>query len=582
MQILPDNIWDLAGLGLNARSGADAHHAGTAHAEFARELDKSLRSAESSSDDNGEKAYLLVDAPYNPTPEVLSPFEPQPARLTPAEVEQLVTRLHDDGVPPAALNAIAELAGTPGGPTMDMIVLAARRALEGDNTALSAEENTLLGSFSRKVAGDQGDALLKLLQSSPRDAMKSIMEKLKGGPEAIGVSREEIGALAKALKLPPEAGRNLLQAFGDKPLLSLDAPALRALLEPAKLALDKSATDMDKLLAGLQKHGPAILRDAAKREEIERLASTREDRSVAQSRLLIADTATQAAPGRADNPEQGKQTRAVSRRAEATPTEQALQQANAAPAMSGETSGRNASAHNGRDGREPGTDPQAEKGRDALLASRSNAAGRNAAEQPQASPRTAASANTAQPVATPLTATLAQGVDTLLPQAGKTAASNLSRQALDQIEQAVLTASRNGTQRLEVALKPVELGAMTVVLTSRNGEISALIQPDKAETAALITQQAERIRAELENQGFRVEKVEVQTQLADQNGQNWQGAQQHNASRDMQARVLDLERLRRLGRESRESSDSAQGLAHDMQIQSHTATLAGQGLHLIA
>lgn len=125
-----------------------------------------------------------------------------------------------------------------------------------------------------------------------------------------------------------------------------------------------------------------------------------------------------------------------------------------------------------------------------------------------------------------------QGAD-FAAQAGKTGSlpSTLPSQTLNQIEQAILSSSRNGVQRLEVKLNPVELGAMTIALaTNRQGEVSAVIRPEKEETAALINQQVDQIRAELENQGFKVDKVEVQTQLADQGGQNWQGAQQHNAS----------------------------------------------------
>ena len=178
-----------------------------------------------------------------------------------------------------------------------------------------------------------------------------------------------------------------------------------------------------------------------------------------------------------------------------------------------------------------------------------------------------------------------QGADSAA-QAGKTGSlpSTLPSQTLNQIEQAILSSSRNGVQRLEVKLNPVELGAMTIALaTNRQGEVSAVIRPEKEETAALINQQVDQIRAELENQGFKVDKVEVQTQLADQGGQNWQGAQQHNASRDLAERASILEQLRNLSRLGSEPENVLARGMHGVDGNGREAANASaRGLHLVA
>ena len=102
-----------------------------------------------------------------------------------------------------------------------------------------------------------------------------------------------------------------------------------------------------------------------------------------------------------------------------------------------------------------------------------------------------------------------------------------------QVQDTVLTMMKSGAKRLEVSLNPVELGQMAVVLTMKNGEINAVIQADKAESASLINQQLDTIRQELENQGFKVENIDVEVGLSNhsdsQTGQNWESMQQHNS-----------------------------------------------------
>ena len=93
----------------------------------------------------------------------------------------------------------------------------------------------------------------------------------------------------------------------------------------------------------------------------------------------------------------------------------------------------------------------------------------------------------------------------------------------------------------------------------------------------------DQIRAELEHQGFKVDKVEVQTQLADQSGQNWQGMQQHNNARELAQRASVLEQLRTL---TRLGSDSENLLARGMQGMEvngqEAANASARGLHLVA
>ena len=152
------------------------------------------------------------------------------------------------------------------------------------------------------------------------------------------------------------------------------------------------------------------------------------------------------------------------------------------------------------------------------------------------------------------------------------------RHALQQLEQGTLNRLANGEQRLELQLAPSELGAVTLILTSaKSGEISATIRSERTETAELIARHLDIIRVNLEEQGLKVDKLEVRHQMLN-NQDDWQGAEQHNAMREEQERREYLERLRRLGRQNENETIQAR----DMQLPEHTAKISEQGLHLVA
>jgi flagellar hook-length control protein FliK len=153
------------------------------------------------------------------------------------------------------------------------------------------------------------------------------------------------------------------------------------------------------------------------------------------------------------------------------------------------------------------------------------------------------------------------------------------QQAMQQADQGSLSRLADGGQRLELNLTPSELGAVTLILTSsKSGEISATIRSERSETAELVSRHLDMIRVSLEEQGLKVDKLEVQNQTSGRQDE-WKGMDQHNAMRDEQARRENLERMRRLGRHVG-GNDAAP--AQDVQIPGHRANISGHGLHLVA
>ncbi|WP_302148862.1 flagellar hook-length control protein FliK, partial [uncultured Desulfovibrio sp.] len=122
----------------------------------------------------------------------------------------------------------------------------------------------------------------------------------------------------------------------------------------------------------------------------------------------------------------------------------------------------------------------------------------------------------------------------------------LARQVAGQVESGLLASMQNGGTRLDLQLHPQELGAITLSLTVRNGEVTALIRPEKSETADMVNRQMEHIRLNLEQQGLKVDKVEVRLDSNQQDASAWQDLQQHNSWQEEDARREELARLKNL------------------------------------
>ena len=153
----------------------------------------------------------------------------------------------------------------------------------------------------------------------------------------------------------------------------------------------------------------------------------------------------------------------------------------------------------------------------------------------------------------------------------------------DQVQNSMVSMAKNGVQRIEISLNPVELGQLNIALSIKNGEINATIQTEKPESASMINMQVDAIRAELENQGFKIEKIEVELGLSQDHRQEWQGMDQHNSKRETTDNAQYFERLRTISKLGGPNNGT---LAHNMQdtgsMTSRSANNAMTGLHIIA
>ncbi|WP_022663381.1 flagellar hook-length control protein FliK [Paucidesulfovibrio longus] len=146
---------------------------------------------------------------------------------------------------------------------------------------------------------------------------------------------------------------------------------------------------------------------------------------------------------------------------------------------------------------------------------------------------------------------------------------------LNQVQDAVLKGLSNGAKRLTIQLNPQELGTLSVALTVKNKDVQATIRTDNAETAKLLSGHLDALRQSLEAQGLKVTKMEVQTQLPGQDGQQWLGEQGHNQAQDEQVRQQVRQRMNAL-------RGNSQGIGLDLASDVRQAILSGNGLHIVA
>lgn len=168
----------------------------------------------------------------------------------------------------------------------------------------------------------------------------------------------------------------------------------------------------------------------------------------------------------------------------------------------------------------------------------------------------------------------------------KTGQGGAQRQeVLRQVESGMLRSLKNGGKQITLKLNPESLGKVTVMLQVHNKEVRAVIRTENDEVTKSVNDQVHQLRTALEQQGLKVDKLEVQTQLKDDYAaQDWNGHDQHNKAREheeMARHMRQSARLRAAARQERELS-AAQPLAQEMHFSPSRETISASGLDIIA
>lgn len=530
---------------------------------------------------------------------------------------------------------LASLTGTTSAPTLN----------EDDEHAIIA----LLGKIDptgdlaqdvlAKMREGNGEAALELINQG--------FARLDPGA-TIEINVSEALALGRGLGLDNGSLMVLGANFGGFAALRVNAEQFGNLMAPATDKLMQDKANREKLDAALEKTLKPVIGKARDRMEKEKAAGERQSRRVEQSRILIDRTVQERGRDIIDSTLDsgaGTQTRAtdaaresaaVSRKRdgsqsamtgkagrdhkdekterresagqtamprEATEARQAAtaeraeaasaprREANSATEGAGRAAAANAeaarngltmtgapdSAHN--NGAE---DAPARENRDGKNREWNELLGKVEARATAAAPQTTTAANGSFLYSMLQTG---QNIPDAVPAQDMGQMPRISRQVAQQVEQGMLQALRDGGTRLDLQLHPQELGALTITLVARNGEVSAQIRSEKSETAEMVSRQLDAIRVNLEQQGIKVDKIEVQLENpAGQGGSDpWQDLGQHNARQEEDARREELARLRNLAtvrNGGRNSEDSV--LEQPVHIPGQTARYAGQAMHIVA
>ncbi|MHC1788017.1 flagellar hook-length control protein FliK [Solidesulfovibrio sp.] len=134
----------------------------------------------------------------------------------------------------------------------------------------------------------------------------------------------------------------------------------------------------------------------------------------------------------------------------------------------------------------------------------------------------------------------------------------LAARAARQVESGILRGVAQEARQLTINLTPDELGPLQVTLTVKDKEVRAIILADNTDTAAMLQEQAAKIKQTLEDQGFKVTKLDVQTGLAQDNQTAWDSPERHNEAREQREAMERIRNSVRLAREAAGSdADSA-------------------------
>ena len=515
----------------------------------------------------GTAATTQVQSPYTRTTSNGVTYTLEEVCFTKQELQNLRQQLAKAGVSDEGLERLDALADQPDGASLAMVLASLKTG--GSTPQLSDDEKSAITSLLKKidptgVLDDNAQALM--LQGNGAEALALIQNFVARLDQSTGitVTQTEALALGKGLGLSTSA------------LLSTPAQ-LSNLLAPATDYFTAAKTAQKTLDAALKDTLQPMLAKARARTEKEKQAYALQNKKAQQSKAVIDDTVQQKSrqvleqtvtkTGTADaNTAAGQST---AQQATARQTGQPSDQTNAArqsadagaASLQQQTRSVQSSALQGGD--QTNTGKKDQPATDDNAGKEDNTGKKDAWSDllQTVAVKTAPATSTARADAqAPLYA--AQNLAGETPAAVANAAATppqLARQVAGQVESGLLASMQNGGTRLDLQLHPQELGAITLSLTVRNGEVTALIRPEKSETADMVNRQVEHIRLNLEQQGLKVDKVEVRLDSNQQDASAWQDLQQHNSWQEEDARREELARLKNLAtfRNNNENDTSA-------------------------
>lgn len=472
-------------------------------------------------------------------------------------------KLEQAGVSKEKLEELDKKVQSPEGMTWGQLMHSVREAtLEkaGKPAELTAEDKAAISSLLTRIGFDpkQAESLTAGLASGqPAKAFATISAKLKelGADQTLSLSKEEMGALAKALKLSDNASQRLMAKFGSSDQMQLTPEGMRQAFLSVKGELsDQLAQAKDSLQSVRDALHPAMEK-ARQQLEIARQATDGQvESSQVKPSSLLKDPQDHAQLGKDAQNGSGKATGANAAQVD--------------PAVAARDARQQNQRFSGQDG--SGSQSGSQQGKSAHDKAvgeftgklRVEGEGQTLGDSRFGIGQTLGAASAAQ----------AKGDASQVLKGQNT-------QVLSQVESGILRNMGQGVKQLTLELTPDNLGKLSVMLTVKGKDVQAVIRADSPEAEKVLAENLQQIKQSLENQGLTVSKMEVRPGISqDSNlGQQWAGAEKHNQSQD---RRDALERLRA----SSLLADVAggAGLAQGMQNTGAEVKISQGGLDIMA
>ena len=478
--------------------------------------------------------------------------------FTKKELATLYSELQTQGAPQSTLTGLKKLMELPDGANLGQVV----KSLKGTQTTLdlSDEDANDITSLLNNIdpSGLLSDKVLNAIyRDDPQQALRHIMQGLEDmdQSELISCAKDELLALGRGLGLKSANLQSLSELFGNAENLNLNAQSFAKALAPAQDQLLNEKSDKQKLAQAINKTLTPLLNKARQRMEKEASASALKDRNAAHSQVMIDKTVQEHSRhllnSIIDNGNERVQ-------------EQGLNQLKDQPLSQLDILLQN-------------HDPQHNDFLDGQQHQRKSSSWddllHKVTVQHQSQDRRNKEIKQPQPifVDSDFSFNMSLAANNQTQQSGRT--SQVSQQVMSQVESGLLTSFKNGSTRLELQLHPQELGAIAVTLTSRNGEVSAHIRADNEQTVEMLQRQVEALKTSLEQQGLRIDKIEVELrEQFNANDQTWQDTDQHNSFQEEESRREQLRRLRNLAtldQNTNASGEVEQHMQEDGHMQHH-------------
>jgi len=472
-------------------------------------------------------------------------------------------KLEHAGVSKEKLEELDKKVQSPEGMTWGQLMHTVREAtLEkiSKPAKLTEEDKAAISSLLTRIGFEpkQAEELTSGLASGqPAKAFAAISAKLKelGPDQTISLSKDEMGALAKALKLSDSASQRLMAKFGSSEQMQLTPEGMRQAFLSVKGELsDQLAQAKDAMQSVRDVLHPAMEK-ARQQLEIARQATDGQvESSQVKPSSLLKDPQDHAQPVKDAQNGSGKAASANASQVD--------------PAVAAKDARQQNQRFSGQDG--SGSQNGAQQGKTAHDKAVGEFTGKVRVEgesQMFGDSRFG----------------IGQTLNAASAAQAKGDASQVLKgqnvQVLNQVESGILRNMGQGVKQLTLELTPDNLGKLNIMLTVKGKDVQAVIRADSPEAEKVLAENLQQIKQSLENQGLTVSKMEVRPGISqDSNlGQQWAGADKHNQSQD---RRDALERLRT----SSLLADVAggTGLAQGMQNTGAEVKISQGGLDIMA